>query len=131
VPFVVAPRPDPEWLRHYQERWAAANVVRERGLVFPVRRVYQFETPMPRSAFDKTAFYNEFYAPQRSHFFPAAAERLGISRATAYTHLLDVFSEDRGPTTRRNWRGSSCSRPCRNATRRSRAAALQKIGRLH
>jgi DNA-binding CsgD family transcriptional regulator len=65
MPFVVAPRTDPEWLRVYIDRWATSNLVREEGSAFPVGRVYQFEDfAMPRAEFERTAFYGEFWAPQ-------------------------------------------------------------------
>jgi len=66
VPFVIAPRTDPEWLRVYIDRWATSNLVREEGSAFPVGRVYQFEDfAMPRAEFERTAFYGEFWAPQQ------------------------------------------------------------------
>ncbi|HJU16684.1 MAG TPA: helix-turn-helix transcriptional regulator [Stellaceae bacterium] len=69
APLVVAPCTDPHWRRAYRERWAAANPVRERGCVLPAGEVYGFESlGMPRSEFDRTPFYNEFWAPQRLHF---------------------------------------------------------------
>ena len=65
-PFVVAPRTDPEWLREYSHRWAVSNPVRERGYAMAPGETYDFERlDMPRSEFDRTAFYNEFCAPQR------------------------------------------------------------------
>jgi DNA-binding CsgD family transcriptional regulator len=68
APFVVAPHTDPAWLHRYQERWSASNIVRERGLVFPARAIYQFEDLIDRAEFEKTPFYNEFFAPQHSDY---------------------------------------------------------------
>jgi DNA-binding CsgD family transcriptional regulator len=68
APFVVAPRTDPDWLRHYHQRWSASNVVRERGLAFPAGAIYQFENLIDRSAFERTQLYNEFFAPQQLDF---------------------------------------------------------------
>jgi DNA-binding CsgD family transcriptional regulator len=66
MPFVIAPRTDPEWLRVYIDRWATSNLVREEGKAFAVGRVYQFEDfAMPRAEFEQTAFYGEFWAPQQ------------------------------------------------------------------
>jgi DNA-binding CsgD family transcriptional regulator len=66
VPLVhVAPRTDPLWLRAYIERWSGTNLVRERGLRRPVGDAYQFEDLLPRSEFEGTAFYNEFFLPQQ------------------------------------------------------------------
>jgi DNA-binding CsgD family transcriptional regulator len=68
TPFVVAPRTDPEWLRAYFGRWAASNIVRERGLALPVGVPYRFEDLLARPEFERTAFYNEFWAPQQLSF---------------------------------------------------------------
>ncbi len=66
---VYAPRSDPEWVRAYKERWAASNVVRDRGYALPLGELYDFESlGMPRSEFDRTPFYNEFLAPQHQNF---------------------------------------------------------------
>jgi DNA-binding CsgD family transcriptional regulator len=88
--FVVAPRTDPEWLRRYHERWSASNLVRERGLALPAGAVYQFENLMRRPAFEKTPFYNEFFAPQHSDHGlfaniakgPAAVAGIGFYRSS-------------------------------------------------
>jgi hypothetical protein len=61
----VAPRTDPFWRRTFIERWSGTNLVRERGLRRPVGHAYQFEDLLPRSEFERTAFYNEFFLPQR------------------------------------------------------------------
>jgi len=61
----VAPRTDPFWERTFIERWSSTNLVRERGLRRPVGQAYQFEDLLPRSEFERTAFYNEFFLPQR------------------------------------------------------------------
>jgi len=66
-PFVVAPRNDPAWTAIYLDRWAAQNLVRERGLGLPVGVPYRFEDLMPRAAFERTPFYNEWFAPQRQN----------------------------------------------------------------
>jgi DNA-binding CsgD family transcriptional regulator len=68
TPFVVAPRTDPAWLRTFLDRWAAANIVRERGLAIPVGVPYRFEDLLARPEFERTAFYNEFWAPQQLSF---------------------------------------------------------------
>ncbi len=66
--FVVAPHTHPEWLDLYRERWSASNVVRERGLTFPVGEIYGFDNLINRSEFKKTPFYNEFWQPQHIDF---------------------------------------------------------------
>ncbi len=66
--LLIAPRTDPQWLHAYGERWSRSNPVRERGLALPVGAIYQFENLMPRRDFEGTAFYNEFWAPQRHDF---------------------------------------------------------------
>lgn len=66
--LLVAPRTDPEWLRVFAARWAARNVIRERGLSFPVGAVYRFNDLMPRSSFERTEFYNEFWRPQHQEY---------------------------------------------------------------
>jgi DNA-binding CsgD family transcriptional regulator len=63
--FLVAPRTDPDWLRVFVERWAAHNIVRDRGIAFPEGVVYRFADLMPRSEFDRSEFYHEFWRPQR------------------------------------------------------------------
>lgn len=66
VPLIhVAPRTDPLWRRTFIEHWSGTNLVRERGLRRPVGHAYQFEDLLPRSEFERTAFYNEFFRPQR------------------------------------------------------------------
>lgn len=66
VPLIhVAPRTDPFWRRTFIERWSGTNLVRERGLRRPVGHAYQFKDLLPRSEFERTAFYNEFFLPQR------------------------------------------------------------------
>ncbi len=67
-PFLVAPRTDPDWRRAFLERWATSNLIRERGLVVPEGEVYQVENLISRSEFDRSPFYNEFWAPQRMNF---------------------------------------------------------------
>jgi DNA-binding CsgD family transcriptional regulator len=61
----VAPRTDPSWRQRFIERWSGTNLVREQGLKRPVGHAYQFEDLLPRSEFERTAFYNEFFLPQR------------------------------------------------------------------
>jgi hypothetical protein len=69
VPLVfVAPRTDPLWLRAYIERWSGTNLVRERGLRRPVGEAYRFVDLLPRSEFERTTFYNEFFLPQHMEF---------------------------------------------------------------
>lgn len=68
APIVIAPRTDPERLRIFSDRWAESNIVRERGLTFPVGEPYQFENLLARSQFDRTAFYNEWFMPQHQNF---------------------------------------------------------------
>lgn len=89
LPLVhVAPRTDPLWLRAYMERWSGTNFVRERGLRRPVGDAYQFEDLLPRSEFERTAFYNEFFLPQRMEVglfanlmnTPAEASGIGFNR---------------------------------------------------
>jgi DNA-binding CsgD family transcriptional regulator len=64
-PVVVAPCTDPEWLRVYSERWAEANIVRDRGLSLPLGQLYGFDDlGMTRAEFERTPMYNEFFAPQ-------------------------------------------------------------------
>jgi DNA-binding CsgD family transcriptional regulator len=91
-PFVCAPRSDPEWLQSYRERWAASNVVRERGYALPSGALYDFESlGIPRAEFDRTPFYNEFWAPQRLNFGlimltakeETAVSAIGFYRSTA------------------------------------------------
>lgn len=63
--FVVAPRSDPDWLRIYLERWASSNLIRDRALaMMPVGVTYLLKSLMPRASFERTAYYNEFLAPQ-------------------------------------------------------------------
>jgi hypothetical protein len=61
----VGPRTDPFWRRTFIERWSGTNLVRERGLRRPARHAYQFEDLLPRSEFERTTFYDEFFLPQR------------------------------------------------------------------
>lgn len=68
VPSLVAPRTDPEWTRAYFARWAAANIVRQRGLALGAGAVYQFEDLAERAQFNRSPFYNEFWLPQRQEF---------------------------------------------------------------
>ncbi|HLY44851.1 MAG TPA: helix-turn-helix transcriptional regulator [Stellaceae bacterium] len=88
APFVCAPRTDPLWLRAYHERWAASNLVRNRGYALPPGELYDFESlGMPRSQFDRTEFYNEFCAPQQSNFgliMLAAKEETAVSAIGFY-----------------------------------------------
>ena len=66
VPLIhVAPRTDPFWERMFIERWSGTNLVRERGLRRPLGEAYRFVDLLPRSEFERTAFYNEFFLPQR------------------------------------------------------------------
>lgn len=92
APIVVAPRSDPQWLRVYAERWAMSNVVRERGYSLPLGAVYGFEDlDVPREVFERSDFYNEFWAPQRLNFAlitltakdAEAISAAGFYRATA------------------------------------------------
>jgi DNA-binding CsgD family transcriptional regulator len=63
--LVVAPRSDPDWLRIYVERWASSNLIRDRSLAtMPVGVTHLLENLMPRASFERTAYYNEFLAPQ-------------------------------------------------------------------
>jgi len=92
-PFVVAPRSEPEWLKSYVDRWAASNLVRERGLALPLGEVYDSENlGMPRAEFDRTPFYNEFWAPQRINFALltiAAMEAEAVSAVGFYRSAKD------------------------------------------
>lgn len=86
-PFVVAPRTDPEWIQAYEDRWAATNFVRERGLEFPAGVVYRFEDLIHRSDFELTPIYNEFFEPQRLNFAlftNAAKERDAVAGVGFY-----------------------------------------------
>ena len=93
APIVVAPRTDPKWFGAYSDRWAASNVVRERGYTLPIGEVYNFENlGMPRSEFNRTPFYNEFLAPQRINFglvSIAAKTEEGIGTVGFYRSATD------------------------------------------
>jgi DNA-binding CsgD family transcriptional regulator len=66
--LVMAPLNEPEWLQTYAERWVSADVLRDRAWIPRAGMVYQLEGAIPRSGFDRTRFYNEFYVPQRLNF---------------------------------------------------------------
>jgi DNA-binding CsgD family transcriptional regulator len=69
APLVIAPRTDPQWIHIYSERWAASNVVRDRGYSLGCGAVYGFENlGIPQAEFETSEFYNEFWAPQRLNF---------------------------------------------------------------
>ena len=105
LPLVVAPRTDPEWIRTYEARWAASNIVGEHGYALPPGDVYDFESlGMPRSEFDGTPFFNEFLAPQGINFgliSMVAREELGTGTLGFYRSAADGrFGRDEERTLR-------------------------------
>jgi DNA-binding CsgD family transcriptional regulator len=94
APLIIAPRTDPEWLRAYGERWAGSNPVRERIGALPVGGIYRFENLMPRWEFDRTEFYNEFFAPQRMNV-ALGTNTLRDGRSAAGLAFFRSWTDDR------------------------------------
>jgi DNA-binding CsgD family transcriptional regulator len=91
--FVIDPRTDAQWSRAYIERWAVSDFLRERGTTLPVGHVYQFEDlGMARREFERTPFYNEFFAARHLNyalFANAAKEGRAVSGVGFYRSRKD------------------------------------------
>ena len=101
-PFYVAPRTDPEWVEKYAARWARSNIVRDRSAALPLGAIYGFEDlGIPRSEFDRSEFYNEFFAPQCLNF---ALLALSVKEAAAVGAVGFYRSAQDGQFDRRKQR---------------------------
>ena len=56
---------DPSFMRAYSERWSSRNFLWTFTSGLPVRKLFSFESALPRQEFERTDFYNEWWHPQQ------------------------------------------------------------------
>ncbi len=62
--IVVAPRSDPDYLVSYREHWVRLNPLMQHVGKVRAGQLIRFATIVPPDEFERTAFFNEWWAPQ-------------------------------------------------------------------
>lgn len=62
--LLVAPRSDPDYLASYRQHWVHANPLMQASKATPVGLPTSFGSVVSRDDFERTAFFNEWWAPQ-------------------------------------------------------------------